>query len=51
MLIFDPETSGGLLIAISADKSDALVRELQSRGDRACVVGEVVAGSGIVVTS
>jgi selenide,water dikinase len=51
MLIFDPETSGGLLIAISADKSDALVRELQSRGDGACVVGEVVAGSGIVVTS
>ena len=49
MMIFDPETSGGLLIAIAADKADALVRELQSGGDQAFVIGEVVEGSGIVV--
>ncbi len=51
MMIFDPETSGGLLIAIAADRADALIRELRSSGDHACVVGEVVAGSGIVVTA
>ena len=51
MMIFDPETSGGLLIAIAADRADALIRELRSSGDHACVVGEVAAGSGIVVTA
>lgn len=50
MMIFDPETSGGLLIAIAASKADALVRELQAGGDEAFIIGEVVEGSGIFVT-
>lgn len=50
MLIFDPETSGGLLIAVEPDRVDALVAELRAGGDEAHVIGEVVAGSGIVVT-
>ncbi len=50
MMIFDPETSGGLLIAIAAHKADALVGALRAGGDGAFVIGEVVEGSGIVVT-
>jgi selenide,water dikinase len=50
MMIFDPETSGGLLIAVAASKADALVHELQADGDEAFIIGEVVEGSGILVT-
>lgn len=50
MMIFDPETSGGLLIAIPEPKADALVHMLRTGGDAAFIVGEVVAGRGIVVT-
>jgi selenide, water dikinase len=31
-IIYDSETSGGLLIAVSADKGDALLKDLKSRG-------------------
>ncbi len=50
MLIYDPETSGGLLIAIDADKADALLNELREKGEDAHRIGEVVAGEGIHVT-
>jgi hypothetical protein len=49
MLIFDPETSGGLLIPIEADKADALVAALHAKGAGAWRVGEVFEGSGIDV--
>jgi selenide, water dikinase len=40
---YDPQTSGGLLISVPAEKADTLVAALQKRGARtACVVGEVV---------
>jgi selenide,water dikinase len=42
MLMYDPQTSGGLFIAVSADRADALVRKLHDRGVAdAVVVGEV----------
>jgi selenide,water dikinase len=48
-LLFTPETSGGLLIAVAAEKLDALV-ELFDAEDQPCwVVGEVVTGDGIEV--
>lgn len=41
--VFDPQTSGGLLIAISPDRVDHLVSELRSRGALAAsVIGRVV---------
>lgn len=41
--VFDPQTSGGLLIAIAPDRVDELVSELRSRGAlAAAVVGRVV---------
>ena len=42
-LLFDPQTSGGLLLAVSADQSDGLLTELKKAGVEAAVrVGEVV---------
>ena len=43
-LAFDPQTSGGLLIAVPDDESTALLAELQGSGHReAAIVGRVVA--------
>lgn len=43
-LLFDPQTSGGLLIAAPADQADALLDELLAGGHRAAAIGEVVEG-------
>lgn len=48
-ILFDPQTSGGLLIAVAAAKFDALTRALKSRGVEYWSVGHVVAGKGIQV--
>jgi selenide,water dikinase len=43
--VFDPQSSGGLLMAVDPKGAEALVRELRSVGDEpATVVGEIVAG-------
>jgi selenide,water dikinase len=36
--VFDPQTSGGLLIAIAPDRADHLVSELRARGAQAAAV-------------
>jgi selenide, water dikinase len=42
-IIFDPQTSGGLLIAVAADKADLLLTKLHQAGvAEAAVIGEVV---------
>ena len=43
-LLFDPQTSGGLLIAAPADESDRLLDALRSSGHRAAAIGEVAPG-------
>lgn len=48
--LYDPQTSGGLLIAVSREHKNDLVRALEQSGTLAAVVGEVVEGSGIRVT-
>jgi selenide,water dikinase len=48
-ILFDPQTSGGLLIAVSSADSDALARALESRQVAHWIVGDVIAGKGIVV--
>lgn len=46
-ILYDPQTSGGLLIAVPADRSDHLMGALAERGVAAArVIGEAVAGSG-----
>jgi len=49
MLIFTPETSGGLLIALPPDEVDAFHGRCAALGQPAWVVGEVLAGEGIEV--
>jgi selenide,water dikinase len=44
-IFFDPQTSGGLLMAVPADKLDALVRALDARATAHWVVGQVLAKS------
>jgi selenide,water dikinase len=48
-LLFDPQTSGGLLIAVPADRADALASALEAAGCLGARVGRVEAGAGVVV--
>ncbi len=42
-LLFDPQTSGGLLIAVAPERASALLAELKRNHPHAAVVGECVA--------
>ena len=48
-LLFDPQTSGGLLMSVAADRASALLADLHAKGEDAFHVGEVVAGPGNIV--
>ena len=48
--LFDPQTSGGLLISVPTDLSGELVSTLERHGTSGAIVGEVIAASGIRVT-
>ncbi len=39
--LYDPQTSGGLLIAVGRERVEALVAELAARGEVAALIGEV----------
>jgi selenide,water dikinase len=41
-LLFDPQTSGGLLAAIAPDAADSALAAMEQRGVRARVIGEVI---------
>ncbi len=44
-ILFDPQTSGGLLIGVDPDRTDDLVAELRDEGiEEAAVIGEVTDG-------
>ena len=49
MLLFDPQTSGGLLLSVPAEHSEGLLARAREMGVAAWEIGEVVAGSGIEV--
>jgi selenide,water dikinase len=45
-VLYDPQTSGGLLIAIAPEKSDTMIAELKAAGiTQAAVIGEMVEGT------
>jgi selenide,water dikinase len=48
-LVFDPQTSGGLLIAVAEANASPLVERLQADGYAAARVGEVTPGADVLV--
>jgi selenide,water dikinase len=48
LLLFDAQTSGGLLIAVPPERASLLVEKLKEEGDGHWVVGEVVEGGGFI---
>jgi selenide,water dikinase len=51
MLLFTPETSGGLLVAVSSERQNKLTSLFSQEGQSHWVVGEVVEGKGVQVVS
>lgn len=49
-VLFDPQTSGGLLVALSADDAPGLLRELRDAGAPAAIVGEISERRDIEIT-
>jgi selenide,water dikinase len=51
IILFDPQTSGGLLIAVPQSEGEALLKELQDRGIKdASVIGEAVSREEMLIT-
>lgn len=50
MMLFDPQTSGGLLLAVPPDQLDDFIARAREIDQPAWVVGEVAEGEGIDVT-
>jgi len=49
-IFFDPQTSGGLLMAVDKKETDALLTDLMKNGvDSAAVIGNVVKSSGVKI--
>ena len=49
MLLFDPQTSGGLMLGVPPEKLDPFLRRAKELGQPAWKIGEVTSGSGILV--
>jgi selenide,water dikinase len=47
-VLFDPQTSGGLLIAVAENRASDLLHALQERGVTGTVVGRAVAGKPLI---
>lgn len=50
-LLYDPETSGGLLMAVSSANADSLYKSLIDSGETVSLIGQVVAGTGRIHVS
>ena len=49
MLLFDAQTSGGLLLCVPPDQINAFMKRAKSSGEKIWIVGEVEQGKGIFV--
>ena len=50
MLLFDPQTSGGLLLGVPQEKLDSFLARAAEQNQPAWVIGKAKPGSGILVT-
>ncbi len=50
-LLYDPQTSGGLLMAVAENRADDLLSDMTSKGENATIVGSVVEGAGELIVS
>lgn len=48
-LLFDPQTSGGLLMSAAAECAPDLLEDLRQNGDDARLIGDVIAGAGGII--
>lgn len=48
-LLYDPQTSGGLLMAVAEARAGDLLAALESKGEAAYMLGRVVEGSGRII--
>jgi selenide,water dikinase len=48
--LYDPQTSGGLLVAVPEERADEFVSSLEAHGESGCLVGMIVEGYGVQVT-
>jgi selenide,water dikinase len=51
MLMFDAQTSGGLLLAVPPEKLNDLLRRAGEIEQPLWVIGEVIDGKGIIVSN
>jgi selenide,water dikinase len=51
MLLWDAQTSGGLLLAVAANRVEDFYAECARHGQSAWIVGEVTEGEGIEVSA
>jgi selenide, water dikinase len=51
MMLFDPQTSGGLLLGVPVEKSAAFTAQARQLGQPIWHIGTVKAGNGIRVKS
>jgi selenide, water dikinase len=48
--LYDPQTSGGLLVAVPEERASTFIRSLEERGTSGAMIGEVVEGRVVRVT-
>ena len=49
LILHDPQTSGGLLLSVNAEKAPVLLQKLKTRFSKAAIVGSVTAGGSSAV--
>ncbi len=49
-LLYDPQTSGGLLLSVANERREALLDAFAAAGEAIWEIGDVIAGRGVVVT-